>query len=783
MSESTQPLLSRFFDGLVAVTGALLALGAIVKVVQGGFDVPWAMWISVPLVALIARYPLMIDRSSGALVIGFDSCVLAFVATMLPAPQAMLVWCIGAVLSQLLADVRRVAKVFNIGLMMLGGGLCTYLIGQLRGGTQGTLRELAAVAVGCIAYFAVDYFVSEVAIALEERATLLPVLRSPGVAVCLGAMVAVDSLGYLGALVVRSLPLWSVTLLAVPVVTLLVATRSFARSQETSRRVEILFSVSTEVAAADSPVSVLKLIELGARSVTKGSGVQLRRDPPGAGEVGAKVVSGTEVLWLVTSSRNRARSTPAQDRQHLEALAAVGDEALARVHLARRMTHLAQHDSLTQLANRAVFMEEVGGALVRCRQRAGRIAVLFCDLDGFKTVNDWFGHSAGDELLIDVSQRLAGAVGPGAVVARLGGDEFAVLMEDVDPEDDLSGLTHAVLLAVEQRFEFAGRFVTVTTSIGVAFSDGAHTSDQLLRNADMAMYEAKFAGKNQVVTYRPALGRERVRLLETAEALREAVERRELTVVYQPILRCNNRELIGIEALVRWKRDGEDVPPDTFVRIAEETGLVCKLGDLVMDLVANDAPALRAAAGGELTIGINISAHQLRSSTFVDSVRRCRDALDGMVLVLELTERQVVFDDPLVLSVIAQLDSLGVRLSLDDFGVGFSSIGYLRQLAVHILKTDRVFAATIDTEPRALALLASMVDMGRALGLDVVVEGLERESQVTALTQVLRDLPDGLYLQGYLLGRPMPLAAMVTRLRRARARSRTRARAVPAPLA
>jgi diguanylate cyclase (GGDEF)-like protein len=392
---------------------------------------------------------------------------------------------------------------------------------------------------------------------------------------------------------------------------------------------------------------------------------------------------------------------------------------------------------------------------------------LFCDLDGFKQVNDWFGHPAGDELLVDVGGRLRQAVEDHGRIARLGGDEFAMLIENITDREDLAELTTRILTSVRRRFEFSGRFINLSTSVGVAFSDGSHSADHLIRNADIAMYEAKVAGKDQVVVYHPALGRARVRSLELAEELRAAIENRDVGLVYQPVVQSGTGKIVGVEALARWHRSGgSEIGPSVFIQVAEEAGLIRMLGDLVMQQVAADAPILHEASGGDLTVSLNISAQQLRAPDFVASVQATQKALQPLELLLELTERHLVGDDPQVLAVMAQVEASGIRLALDDFGIGFSSIGYLEQLAVGVLKTDRLFSARIDSDPRSLRLLVSMINMGQALGLSIVIEGIERESQLETLRA---HVPFGerLGLQGYLVGRPAPVERIAEQIRAA----------------
>jgi EAL domain-containing protein (putative c-di-GMP-specific phosphodiesterase class I) len=280
----------------------------------------------------------------------------------------------------------------------------------------------------------------------------------------------------------------------------------------------------------------------------------------------------------------------------------------------------------------------------------------------------------------------------------------------------------------------------------------------MLRNADLAMYEAKSRGKNQYVEYERAIGRSRLQRLELVESLRSSLAAGDLTLVYQPLVRASTGRIIGVEALARWKSNGVDVPPDVFIRIAEETGQIVTLGDAVLDTVARDAAAIMAVAdGSELSIAVNICAKQLREPDFVDKIERARARMGGATLVLEITERDGIGNDPVSLDAMKTLASRGVPFAIDDFGIGFSSIGYLQDMPVQVIKTDLSFSESIDRDERSCALLCSITMMGQALGLDVVVEGIERASQL----EHLREHVHAQYAQGYLMHRPMPLDQLV----------------------
>jgi diguanylate cyclase (GGDEF)-like protein len=421
------------------------------------------------------------------------------------------------------------------------------------------------------------------------------------------------------------------------------------------------------------------------------------------------------------------------------------------------MTFLARHDTLTELWNRSVLLSRVEQGLDRSRHPRSRIAVLFCDLDGFKQINDRFGHSAGDALLVQTAARIHGCVSDHDTVARLGGDEFAVLLEHVVDREQIERVAAALLGAVATALQVNGHRVSVSTSIGIATSDGAGSSEELLRNADIAMYEAKAQGKNRFVHYRAEYGSARVRKLEMSDSLSTASEGDQLSVVYQPVYSVRTGAMTGLEALARWRHDNTQVCPDTFIPLAEETGLVVPLGARVLDQVARDAARIRALDIPPLQMAVNISAQQLLSADFVDRVRSTSAALGPMQLLLEVTERDVVREDSLSKEVMSRLVSEGVQFAVDDFGVGFSSVGYLQTLPVQVLKTDRTFVDGIEDSVRAANLLQAMLLMGRALGLRVVVEGVEQQTQLDHL----RTMRNEVFAQGFLLALPMPIPAVL----------------------
>jgi diguanylate cyclase (GGDEF)-like protein len=554
-------------------------------------------------------------------------------------------------------------------------------------------------------------------------------------------------------------------LLAVPLVTLLVATRALTRGRENARRLSVLFDAAVRAQTLTDRGQVERAVLEDACRLLRLDDVELRVRRPGPGEIGAELDDGEERRWVVARAMERARSTVAADRQALQALTAVARDALARLAITREKVHVARHDPLTDLPNRGILLDRTDHALTRARRHGSSVALLFLDLDGFKPVNDRFGHAAGDAVLVEVAERIRGCIRDTDTAARLGGDEFAVLFEDVDL-GAVVAMSERVLAAVREGVVVAGEPMPLSASAGLAYADSRDSGAGLLGKADLAMYEAKTRGKDCLVTYQHTIGKSRMERLVMVEDLRRAIAESRIDVVYQPVVATTTRRTVGVEALARWERNGRAVSPDVFIRLAEDAGLVVALGDVVLAQVEADAALLRRSVPGELIMSVNISAQQLRDRSFVDRISRTVGALAGTKLVLEITEREGILADEDVLATMHAIGAMGVSFAIDDFGVGFSSVGYLQQLPVQVVKADGSLAHAIDTDERACALLRSVTLMGRALGIDVVVEGIERETQLAEIVP-----GDGLYVQGYLLHRPMPVERLVGVLKEERGSS------------
>jgi diguanylate cyclase (GGDEF)-like protein len=421
--------------------------------------------------------------------------------------------------------------------------------------------------------------------------------------------------------------------------------------------------------------------------------------------------------------------------------------ALDNAAFAAEETRLAYSDPLTGLGNRALLAAEVAGAQRR-RRGGGRLSLLLLDLDGFKAVNDSLGHAAGDRLLVQLAERLCAAVGPQDVVARLGGDEFAVL---VDEEGPGAGLRTArqVLDALSAPVDFEGRVVRVTASIGVV-EQAARSPDDVLRDADVAMYAAKSAGKACVRLFEPAMRRAVVAKAELEADLRHALDRAEFVVQYQPVVDLETREVTGAEALVRWQHPRRGLlPPGVFVPLAEETGLIGELDRWVLEEACWTAAGWQEQHPG-VTVGVNVTADRFAHTDLVGAVADALadTGLPPQCLTLELTETALVADTEATISRLGALAALGVQVAIDDFGTGYSSLAYLHRLPASILKIDRSFVEGLGTNAESTALVRVILGLAETFGLRTVAEGVETESQ-RALLRALGCTS----AQGYLFAR------------------------------
>ena len=436
-----------------------------------------------------------------------------------------------------------------------------------------------------------------------------------------------------------------------------------------------------------------------------------------------------------------------------------------------QLSHQAFHDSLTRLPNRALFQERLGHALARSRRCGSLVAVLFLDLDNFKIVNDSLGHEAGDGLLLTVTERLSACVRPGDTVARLGGDEFTVLLEDLDDEAQAVGLAERIAATLSVPLVVSGREVFTTASLGIACENGAtlgagRTPDDLVRDADTAMYQAKTQGKSRAVVFDAKMNVQAVNRLELEMDLRRALEKEEFRVFYQPIVSLETRRVCEVEALVRWEHPVRGlVPPGDFIPLAEETGLIVPLGLWVLWEACQQGRAWQQShrAGPPLRVSVNVSARQLQQPDLVAQVAQvlAGTGLAPACLKLEITESVMMLDADETIPRLHALRALGVHLAVDDFGTGYSSMAYLSSLPIDTLKIDRSFVTKMGRSEDDAAIVRAIVTLAKTLSLQITCEGIETADQLAHLCSL--DCDQG---QGYHFSRPLPAAECAALLMR-----------------
>lgn len=427
-----------------------------------------------------------------------------------------------------------------------------------------------------------------------------------------------------------------------------------------------------------------------------------------------------------------------------------------RKALESKLFHQAFHDPLTNLANRLLFKSRVEEALITAAGGDFEVAVLFLDLDDFKNINDTLGHEAGDKLLIELTEKLRLCVRARDTVARLGGDEFAILIEGGEVRDKAVSVAARVLENVSQSFNLGGIEVKIGISIGIAFKDATETTaEELLRNADVAMYSAKGKGKNRYVVYETEMHRNLLAQVELEKDLRQAIETNQLNLNYQPIINMRSGLVTGMEALVRWKHPTRGmIPPVEFIAIAEQTGLIVPLGRWILLEACLRAKSMFERHGNELTVTINISGKQLEHPEFIgdlaEVIRKVR--IDPGKIILEITESTMMEDTETILRLLHRIKSLGIRLAIDDFGTGYSSLSYLQQFPIDILKIDRSFVTGIEVSPQKNAVARTIINLSDTLQLATVAEGIENNHQA----EILRELGCE-FGQGYFFSRPMEI--------------------------
>jgi diguanylate cyclase (GGDEF)-like protein/PAS domain S-box-containing protein len=432
-----------------------------------------------------------------------------------------------------------------------------------------------------------------------------------------------------------------------------------------------------------------------------------------------------------------------------------------RKTLESQLTHQAFHDPLTKLANRALLSDRVSHAQARNQRGMRPCSVLLLDLDDFKAINDTFGHVAGDEVLVETARRIQGCIRAGDTAARLGGDEFALLLEDTPDPATAREVADRLSAALRAPIVLQGTEVFLSASTGIAIGVPGEAEGELLRNADVALYIAKEKGKGGFEVFEPGMRAAVVERLELEGDLRRALAEKQLLLHYQPIVELSSGRVVGAEALLRWRHPRRGLlPPASFIPLAEETGLIVDIGLWVIEEACRRVATL-TGPGSDTHVSVNLSARQLQEPDLVAKVRAAleRAGLPPTRLVLEVTESLIMVDPRAMIPRLRELKELGLRLAVDDFGTGYSSLAYLQNLPVDILKIDRSFIQEASGDVGLSLLARGIVDLGRAMRLTTVAEGIEHGEQVHALRETACE-----YGQGFFLARPMEDAAFATLL-------------------
>jgi diguanylate cyclase (GGDEF)-like protein/PAS domain S-box-containing protein len=469
-----------------------------------------------------------------------------------------------------------------------------------------------------------------------------------------------------------------------------------------------------------------------------------------------------EIVWAaLTMSRAHGATSGNLHGESLGVIAMVQD-IRTRKSLEERLTHQASHDPLTDLANRTLFRQRVEIALQRAAHR-DRVVVMFLDIDNFKAVNDSAGHSAGDQLLVVAAGRLLNATRGSDTVARFGGDEFAILLENVRDDEEARIVADRITRTMRQPIQIGTETVIVGISIGIArpHSDN-EGADEVLRNADVAMYNAKGSGKNRYQFFEPSMHTAVVDRIGLETDLRHAVAvpASEFVLHYQPLVQLDTDTVVGVEALVRWNHHSRgELQPADFITIAEETGIIIPLGRWVLREACAQAFVWWHTLPDDhrMSIAVNVSGKQIQEPTFVSDVAAALadSGLAPARLVLEITETVIMHRTEVMMQRLAELKELGVHLAIDDFGTGYSSLSYLQQFPIDIIKIDKAFIDGMERDPAGAALTRTIIGLGYTLGLTTVAEGIEHPSQRAALAEL------GCVIgQGFLFARPSTAASV-----------------------
>ena len=800
------------------LAAAIYAIGLAGLEAPGELQVPWWTLVVVFLIAEASVVHLHFRSEAHSLSLSEAGLVFGlFFASPLGLLSALLA---GGSLALLAFRRQRPLKVaFNLAQFALSACVALLIFRALTdlAGAEGPAAWLAALAAAGTASVTGVGLVG-VAIALSEGTkTLRELPKMLGIA--LAGSLAIASLAVAAAELLQR-NAWAVTLLLVPALGCALALRAYAGQRRRHAHVEFLYQSMRAMQSAPELRSAVRELLAAARAMLAAEFAEIVFLPSSAGEPALRsTISPTRERLLemtglseretaavevasdepdaILLPRGRARhdlddylaerelpdamltvlraesrvvgvllvgrragdvsTFNADDRKLFETFASHAGVLLENDRVKEQLRYQAYHDALTGLPNRLLFAQQVRDALTHDGDGEAP-SVLFLDLDDFKTINDSLGHGAGDELLVAVAHRLRSHVRPGDVVARLGGDEFAVLLQRTGVEA-AERAAERLVSALRTPFVLSGHEMSIHASIGIAGHYAAGTADELLRNADVAMYSAKDNGKRGYAVYEPEMHARVRRRQELIASVERAVQRSEITVHYQPIVSLVDEQTVALEALARWQHPERGlVPPGAFIPIAEETGLMVPIGRTILRQACRDLARWQKAhaAWADLSVTVNLSPSELQNPQVADEVAAiiAETRIAPRSLTLEITESGAMRDQEATIETLHVLRRLGVRLALDDFGTGYSSLSHLREFPIDILKIAKPFVDDLDTESSDSSFLEAILGLARALDLTVVVEGIETADQAATLQRLGCRLG-----QGYHFARPLDRTA------------------------
>ncbi|MBX6721879.1 MAG: bifunctional diguanylate cyclase/phosphodiesterase [Dactylosporangium sp.] len=786
----------KLFVGLVDVSALALLIALLVPAGTREHLISWSM-LAMAGVAALAEVPIRMRVRSAAHAFSSISVVILIGLTVAPPEVVIVATGLGTFFTKCAYRVAPIKVLFNSAKDVLAAGAAAAVGVALPGlaPNASLVSTLGTLALCALAYAAVDQLLVSYVIALDTGTSVWSRLRAQW-DVRVGGVVARYVLATLGVSLLRlDLDPW--LLLGVPVlgVSLHLAYANRLRAREEREAWQKLAQATDEFNAVDLDGVLHTAVARGAdlfsadelevrvetdrvppRLVRGGTdGISYDGDPSDAPPATGNTISvrlegddgGPDVGLLTLRFRGTVELSEREQytlRTFAFALCTAIRNAAAYAELARlaeQHAHNATHDALTGLANRHRLQDEATAALEQHPPR-GITALLMIDLDRFKEVNDTLGHAAGDKVLVEVAHRMGAAAGEDALVARLGGDEFAVLLRRLAAPAIATHRAHAILASLTKPIEVEGIPISVEASIGIATAPSRGGVGELMRRADIAMYQAKRSG-SRISVYTRAHDTANLGRLILGGDLPRAMAEHEIAVNFQPIVDLATGEVLAAEALARWHHPEKgDLDPHQFLATVERSGMLPAFADAVLDQALLAVTEWREA-GFDLPVAVNVSPRSLLDHRFAESVaaRLRHHGLPGDRLILELTESLTLSQLEVVDRVLGELRDQGIRLALDDFGTGYSSLSVLPRVPVHELKIDRAFVRDMEVSPEAAAIVRSTVDLGRSLGLAVVAEGVERESQRRALWEL--GCAAG---QGHLFARPMPAARLLAALRR-----------------